>query len=151
MKNIFLLIIVASLLYNCNVEEKSHYYTTAIRNTSDEPFHILVLGDTLNRNQPVYDTLINTTLQAGQSTKKHNYSFSSFMGLNPKYYIYYAKIKFENDRGYICDNDPFNMSLCFLSKSSFIVSMQESDFTFENGIYYYDITQGDYENAHNLE
>src|SRR5690606_5898355 len=135
------------------VEERSYSYTTAIRNTSDKPFHILILGNGENRNTPVYDTLVNTTLNSGEIAFKNSYISPSFSGMHNGTYsidIYYSKIVFtDTHKGYICEKDSLN-NFCFQNKVSLTEAYYEKDFTFENGVYYYDITQDDYENAHIL-
>src|SRR5690606_39303920 len=82
MKN---LVLVFSLLFlvSCSVEEPMREYTTAIRNTSNQPLHVLILGDTIGRNHPVYDTLVNTTLNTGESYNR-KYKHESFSGLDRK-------------------------------------------------------------------
>jgi len=152
MKNIFIgfaLLFLAS----CSTEEGTRTYTTAIRNTSDKPVHILVLGNGENRNTLVYDTLVNTTLKSGEITFKNTYKFPSFHGMhNGTYFIdiYYTKIKFiENNKGYICKLEE-DTELCTSNKNGLPNARSTNDFTLENGVYYYDITQTDYENAHVL-
>ena len=147
--NLILLLITAIfLLYSCNTEEPTQQYTTAIRNTSNKPLHILILGDSIGRNTPVYDTLVNTTLNSNEIAFKKSYRSSGFNGM--KVIMYYVKVTFlDNNKGYICEKDSVN-NLCFENKVSLTEVYYEKDFTFENGVYYYDITQEDYENAHVL-
>src|SRR5690606_7607993 len=124
-------------------------YTVAIRNTSNKPLHLLILGDSIGRNTPVYDTLANTTLNEGEVALKKSYMFSGFNGMETR--IYYTKITFvDNGKGYICDVDNSDSNLCFQNKVSLNDAYYEKDFTLENGVHYYDITQEDYENAHEL-
>lgn len=146
----FTLLLIAAifLMYGCNSEEPTQHYTTAIRNTSNKPLHILVLGDSIGRNTPVYDTLVNTTLNSNEIVLKKSYRFSGFNEMNA--ILYYVKVSFlDNNKGYICEKDSVN-NLCFQNKVALTEIYYEKDFTFENGIYYYDITQEDYENAHVL-
>lgn len=153
MKQVFYTLTVLGCV-SCSIEEPTQRYSTAIRNTSDKPFHILVLGNGEGRNTPVYDTLVNTTLNVGQVTFENSYRFPSFQGMhNGNYFIdiYYTKITFlDTNKGYICDTDSTNNNLCFQNKVSLLNARSAKDFTHENGVYYYDITQQDYENAHEL-
>lgn len=153
MKNKLYILILMVACVSCTTEEPTQQYTTAIRNTSDKPLKILILGNGENRNTPVYDTLVNTTLNAGDVVLKSSYKTPSFAGFHNGIYsidIYYTKISFlDNNKGYICEKDSLN-NLCFQNKVSLTEAYYEHDFTFENGIYYYDITQKDYENAHVL-
>lgn len=149
MKNLLIIFSLLFIYTSCSTEEPTLKYTTAIRNTSNKSLHLLVLGDTIGRNTPVYDTLSNTILNPGQITFKRNYLLSHFGGFG-KVTCYYAKITFlNNNKGYICEKDSIS-NLCFTDKVSLTDVYYEKDFTFENGIYYYDITQEDYENAHEL-
>lgn len=148
--NLILLLITAIfLLYSCNTEEPTQQYTTAIRNTSNKPLNILILGDSIGRNTPVYDTLVNTTLNSNEIAFKKSYRSSGFNGM--KVIMYYVKVTFlDNNKGYICEKDSLN-NLCFKNKVALTEIYYEKDFTHENGVYYYDITQEDYENAHELQ
>ena len=133
---------------SCSVEEPTKQYTTAIRNTGNQTLHVLILGDTIGRNYPVYDTLVNTTLSTGESFKRtyRNVAFSGFFAV-----INYSKFTFiGTNKGYICDDVNNNDSLCFTNKKNLSKEYNRDNFTLENGIYYYDITQEDYENAHEL-
>ncbi len=91
LKNL-LLILSILICVSCTTEEPTRQYTTAIRNTSDKTLHILVLGDTIGRNTPAYDTLVNITLNTGEIAFKKNYQFPMFNGVNAT--IYYTKISF---------------------------------------------------------
>ena len=144
-----LLSILSILIFiSCSVEEPTQHYTTAIRNTSNKPLHILVLGDSIGRNTPVYDTLVNTTINSDEIAFRRSYRFPVFQGMRAD--MYYVKVTFlDNQKGYICEKDSVN-NLCFQDKVALTEIYYEKDFTFENGIYYYDITQEDYENAHVL-
>ena|SRR5690606_6523241 len=147
MKN---LVLVFSLLFlvSCSVEEPMREYTTAIRNTSNQPLHVLILGDTIGRNHPVYDTLVNTTLNTGESYNR-KYKHESFSGFGAV--INYSEYLFiGTNKGYICDDVNNNDSLCFTNKKNLSMEYNVDNFTLENGVYYYDITQEDYENAYEL-
>lgn len=148
MKNVLLTLPVLFCV-SCTTEEPTQQYTTAIRNTSNKPLHILILGDSIGRNTPVYDTLVNTTLNSNEIAFKKSYRSSGFNGM--KVIMYYVKVTFlDNNKGYICEKDSVN-NLCFENKVSLTEVYYEKDFTFDNGVYYYDITQQDYENAHELQ
>jgi|SRR5690606_15073805 len=147
MKDILYLLSIVFVVMGCSTEEEYHSYTTAIRNTSDKPFHILVLG--ARQNQQV-DTLINQIVKPTEIIFKNSYSEPSFRGLDNEHFIYYLKLEFDNGKGYICDESPFPLGTCFQSKRSFTTSTGKEDYAFENGIYYYDITHEDYDNAHKL-
>lgn len=147
MKNLFVGFVLLFLV-NCSTEEGTRTYTTAIRNTSDKPVHILILGDDKGRNTPVYDTLVNTVLQKNETFNK-TYKHLAYNGLNA--IIYYTKITFlDTSKGYICEKNNTTNNLCFVNKVSLTDAYFEYDFTLENGVHYYDITQTDYENAHVL-
>jgi hypothetical protein len=154
MRNILYLLTIVFVCISCSKEETTQQYTTAIRNISDKPLKILVLGNGEGKNTPVYDTLVNATLNPGEITFKNNYKFASFQGMhNGNYFIdiYYTKIVFlDNYKGYICDINTNNNDLCFQDKISLINAKSAQAFNFENGVYYYDITQKNYENAHVL-
>jgi len=145
--NLFFLLITVISFGSCSTEEEYHSYTTAIRNTSNEPFLLLVLG---NDKYQDTDTLINTIVKPAEIIFKNSYRAPSFGGLDNEHFIYYMKLEFENGKGYICDEASSPLETCFQSKRSFTTSTTPEDFTHENGVYYYDITQEDYENAHVL-
>lgn len=154
MKKILLAFVGMSLVFSCSTEEKQDSYTTAIRNTSNKSLHILILGNEENRNTPVHDTLVNIILNPGEITFKNTYVTSGFSGFHNGTYsidIYYSKISFlNNNKGYICDENSTSNVLCFQNKISLNKAYYKQDFNLENEVYYYDITQEDYENAHVL-
>lgn len=149
MKNLFVGFVLLFLV-NCSTEEGTRTYTTAIRNTSDKPVHILILGDEKNSSLPVFDTLVNTVVNSNNIILKKTYVSPYFAGFG-KITNYYTKITFlDTSKGYICEKNNTTNNLCFVNKVSLTDAYYEQDFTFENGVYYYDITQTDYENAHVL-
>jgi len=130
-----------NLPVSCIVDNEPTYpYTTAIRNVSDRPFHILILGDSLNSNVPVYDTLVNTIVNPNTYTFKKNYRETNFSGMVNKgnaprpsyrYEFYYMKIVFlENGKGYICEKDSVNINaeFCFQYKVSLVDLYRQEDF-----------------------
>jgi len=167
MKKLVLLFSVAGLLLGCSVDNEPAYsYTTAIRNVSDHPFHILVLGSGAY-NTPLYDTLINEIVNPNTYIFKKSYMDTHFSGMvntvddglssTPYTYRYefrYMKIVFiENGKGYICQKNStdINSELCFQYKASLVGMYSTGDFFLEeDGIYYYDITPYEYEKAHEL-
>gem|GEM_PF-1050658 len=152
------LLLISMLLVSCSNDDKRHRYTTAIRNVSNQPFRILILGIEENPDIIVYDTLLNTIVSPNTHAFIRMYKAPNFVGIkdfgvNKNNNLYYIKIVFvENGKGYICekDNTDTNVLFCFQNKRSPIEANQEKDFNFKMGIYYYDITQEDYENAHEL-
>ena len=147
MKNLVLLIVLSLCFISCSTEEKIYLQQTSFRNTSQSPLHIIITGDLKNSNRN--DTIINQTLQMGESTDLLTYYDNGFIGFN--FDFKYMKIEFiNNNRGYVC-SDNITENQCFINKYSPISDSSSTlGFTLENGIYYYDITQEDYENAHEL-
>jgi len=148
MKNVLYVLTIVLACVSCNTEREYHPYTTAIRNTSDKPFYMLVLGERMNRD---VDTLVNTIVKPNEIIFKNSYADWFFLGMrNNKHAINYMKLEFDNGKGYICDRSIPPLETCFQSKRSFTTITGKEYYTFENDVYYYDITQEDYENAHEL-
>jgi len=151
---ICLLSIIYILLVSCSDDDNRRRYTTAIRNVSGQPFRILILGTERNSDIVVYDTLFDTTVNPNTRAFIRAYKAPNFVGMKDYYSnLHYTKIVFvENGKGYICekDNTDINALFCFQNKPSPIEANQEKDFNFKTDIYYYDITQEDYQNAHEL-
>ncbi len=137
-----------SFFLSCNVEEKQYWYEVNFKNTSNMPFHLLVLGDTSNSAIPANDTLINVVLNKGETSPSFSYYSSFFVGF--KYHLTYVKIQFINEnKGYICTKSTPSSDLCFTTKFSPIYAPSVT-FKGNDKTYSYEITQEDYENAHVL-
>ena len=148
--NLIFLLITVIAFSSCNVEEENYSYRVNFKNTSDKPFYLLVLGDTLNHSIPNNDTLINSILDPGESSKYFSYSSRFFKGF--KYELTYIKIKYLNEnKGYICvKQDQLPNNLCFTTKNSPLYTIKEDFSSNDQRDFSYDITQEDYENAHVL-
>ncbi|MCP1994616.1 hypothetical protein [Flavobacterium sp. HSC-61S13] len=147
MKNSFIFILTAMLFLGCSEEEKLYQQQISFRNTSVAPLSIIITGDLSNSDRN--DTLINVILRPTESTMPLSYVNNSFIG--SPFDLKYMKIKFTTtDRGYICSDNSID-NLCFTNKRSPIGSSTSADdFELENGVYYYDITNDDYEKAYLL-
>lgn len=139
-----LILFCTVVLTACSTEEKEYKQESAFRNTSDYPVHLLVIGNIENLNKN--DTLINAVLAKGESSVVFSYYNKSFIGF---IHFNYIRIQFlNNNKGYICSFDE-NKNLCFTKRISPLLATS-SEFVLESGIYHYEITQEDYENAHVL-
>ncbi len=137
-----------SFFLSCNVEEKQYWYEVNFKNTSNMPFHLLVLGDTLNRSESANDTLINAVLNKGETSPSFSYYSHSFKGFKDQ--LTYIRIEFINEnRGYICSKSMFG-DLCFITKINPIYDPAGKAYKGNDKTYSYEITQEDYENAHVL-
>lgn len=146
--NLIFLLITVIAFSSCNVEQDQYLYKVNFKNTSNTPFHLLVLGDTLNRSEPANDTLINVLLNKGEISPYFSYKSHFFEGF--KYELTYVKVQFTNEnKGYVCTKSTLSSDLCFMTKSSPIYSTGEV-FIGNDKVYSYEITQEDYENAHVL-
>jgi len=76
--NLISLLIIVISFGSCNVEQDQYLYEVNFKNTSDKPLNLLVLGDTLNHSIPNNDTLINSILLPGETSKHFSYSSHFF-------------------------------------------------------------------------
>ena len=140
MKKIVLLI-VGLLIYSCTSEDDINTYNFSLKNSSNEPF-ILEIIDTENNTIESLTILPNHSYNCIYSSEVN----SAFFGCDENTYSY--RITFDNNKGYMCNilNDS---SLCFQSKNPLVFNDDNFNILINNS-YEFEITQEDYENAHEL-
>ena len=147
MKKLISLLTLCVFILACSTEEKVTLQKVAFRNTSNQSLRLFVLVNQINISHQ--DTLISTILEPNANSEIFSYYSNYPKGFDQD--LSSIQIIFNNNKGYKCSVFTTEATnYCFSSKAS-PLDKNSVIYNYENGIYFFDITQEDYENAHVLE
>ncbi|SFJ20428.1 hypothetical protein SAMN04487893_104113 [Myroides guanonis] len=127
-------------MFSCTSVEDEDLYVVKFKNNSEHPLTLK-----LKNLEQLIDSL---TILPNETTPEYVHSKinNEFKGY---FHGDFIQVTFDNGKGYICDKTE-TTNLCFTTKGSPLYSENPTGFIIKGNVYTYEITQDDYEKAHDL-